>query len=763
MHRRATRNDKTPRTMPFHATVLQEENMNKRSACLVTLSSLLLLLMLFGRVLDTRPVQAGEGFDCANVSQIPLAECQALVAFYNATDGPHWIDRSGWLVTNTPCTWYGVICSSDHVTELALQENNLSGAVPAEIGDLASLQALRLHRNQLQSLPAEMGSLANLQVLGLSENQLSSLPPQIGNLGNLEGLHLSKNQLSSLPPQIGNLGNLRLLYLDNNQLSELPSEIGGLTRLYLLVLTDNQLSTLPSSIGDLDALCYLWVYGNRLTSLPAEIGDLDNICQLDLGNNYLSSLPPEIGNLTSLQELYLFYNQLTSLPPEISNLTYLFSLSLDHNQLSDLPAELGSLPRLYGLHLADNPLTGPIPALLTGLQNLRVLTFYRTDWCVPDDPVILAWLEGLSIVTGTGRVCGLPAGAFTGIVLDPQQQPLGGVEVALYQPLGNNLIGVTYTAGDGHYRFTDLGAGIEFRVHFADPAGAFTPEDFDDKPPWDIHTPVTVTLGMTRTGIDASLAAVAPPTILVHSDTGVVTANLWTGDVTINMANATFSDITVTRTVTCGGGTPPELVVLDKGTASGASSTYTMTTTGNDLYSATIPAGDQNEDAWLTIWVTCSGTTSPINVGDINLYDPIGHIKDRATGQPITGATVQLYYVPGWVPRTSLLDTRPDTCESDRSRPPGAPWSQPAPVGKGVLAFAYQSNPFLVPDVPQVLTDPAGQFGWDLSAACWFVKVTAPGYAPLVGPVFGVLSPITDLDLALLRPTDATLVPLIRR
>ena len=39
----------------------------------------------------------------------------------------------------------------------------------------------------------------------------------------------------------------------------------------------------------------------------------------------------------------------------------------------------------------------------------------------------------------------------------------------------------------------------------------------------------------------------------------------------------------------------------------------------------------------------------------------------------------------------------------------------------------------------------------------------APGYAPLVGPVFGVLSPITDLDLALLRPTDATLVPLIRR
>ena len=43
---------------------------------------------------------------CESVTEIPKTECEALVAFYNSTDGEHWKDNEGWLQTATPCDWY---------------------------------------------------------------------------------------------------------------------------------------------------------------------------------------------------------------------------------------------------------------------------------------------------------------------------------------------------------------------------------------------------------------------------------------------------------------------------------------------------------------------------------------------------------------------------------------------------------------------------------------------------------------------------------
>jgi len=49
--------------------------------------------------------------DCAVVTEIPVAECETLIALYNNTDGEHWSDNTGWNVTNTPCSWYGITCN----------------------------------------------------------------------------------------------------------------------------------------------------------------------------------------------------------------------------------------------------------------------------------------------------------------------------------------------------------------------------------------------------------------------------------------------------------------------------------------------------------------------------------------------------------------------------------------------------------------------------------------------------------------------------
>ena len=68
-------------------------------------------------------------------------------------------------------TWHGVTISSGRVTGLALPSNNLSGAIPAALGDMAELTSLDLSGNSLSgAVPAELGDLGALTSLDLSDN-----------------------------------------------------------------------------------------------------------------------------------------------------------------------------------------------------------------------------------------------------------------------------------------------------------------------------------------------------------------------------------------------------------------------------------------------------------------------------------------------------------------------------------------------------------------------------------------------------------------
>ena len=51
---------------------------------------------------------------------------------------------------------------------------------------------MNLNSNQLTSLPAEIGQLTSLEGLSLDRNQLTSLPAEIGQLTSLEGLYLGE-------------------------------------------------------------------------------------------------------------------------------------------------------------------------------------------------------------------------------------------------------------------------------------------------------------------------------------------------------------------------------------------------------------------------------------------------------------------------------------------------------------------------------------------------------------------------------------------
>ncbi len=163
-----------------------------------------------------------------SVNEIPQQEYQALRALYQSTNGAFWRNNTGWRDWNfnsqTPPEasilngWYGVTVVNKRVTELRLEENQLTGSIPTELGNLSNLEDLRLNYNQLTgSIPTELGNLSNLEDLWLNKNQLTgSIPQEVLNLRaekRLENPPYVKTQIPDVEFLLGN--NLDIDISDN--------------------------------------------------------------------------------------------------------------------------------------------------------------------------------------------------------------------------------------------------------------------------------------------------------------------------------------------------------------------------------------------------------------------------------------------------------------------------------------------------------------------------------------------------------------------
>ena len=188
----------------------------RKTAVLLAILTLVAALSSCGRnaaSADEIPPGQARSSTCAQREQA------ALIALYNATGGPDWHDNSNWLSQKPFSTWFGVTTASNGcVTRLDLQNNNLTGSIPPELGSLPMLQSLDLRNNNLGGpIPPELANASNLERLFLAPNNFTGcIPRQLVHLDKFFPQHLfdeiRRELLFPPSPDRSDLGDVDLYY-----------------------------------------------------------------------------------------------------------------------------------------------------------------------------------------------------------------------------------------------------------------------------------------------------------------------------------------------------------------------------------------------------------------------------------------------------------------------------------------------------------------------------------------------------------------------
>lgn len=336
---------------------------------------------------------------------ITLKERNALISFYNSTNGDKWNNNNGWKVPpleedgfskrGSENKWNGITIKKPykidevHVTDIYLEDQNLTGSIPKEIGDLQYLISIRLNNNNITGeLPFTLGNLKRLQVMEISGNDVTGvIPSAIGLMKSLLYLRLMNNKLyGTIPKEICNLSNLTHLWLSNNHLSgEIPREIKDMKKLMILALNNNYLTgEIPSEVFKLENLYAFNVSNNLLTgSIP------------DLPDSYV----PRPGSI----DFIVHDNYLTGTIPNTFSKFYIRS-SLGFNMLVFQEEGIDSNPySAFSAGRSDNLLPPNYLTQTTAPENLNVIN-KKKNLIISWTPIKTIFKNGYYIISfGTDK------------------------------------------------------------------------------------------------------------------------------------------------------------------------------------------------------------------------------------------------------------------------------------------------------------------------------------------------------------------------
>ena len=379
----------------------------------------------------------------------PIAEVhQNLSALYTATGGDSWHKKDRWNTEKIPTKdelrlWHGVDYQRGGLSKLHLQENNLQGSLPPEIGNLLELTELQLQGNSLSGpLPRNILQLKNLILFNFKDQELcapqdsefeawlKSIPlPVQGHicLGVLftdevndqsyplgtpiqplvlpaaatgvppitytlspalpQGLHFdaSTRTVRGTPTEITPPVSFTYTATD---VEENKDQLTFDIRVFPSISIETLRSALRALYVSTDGKNWTNKTGWDFTT-PPTLEDLANWYGVRIAQGQLNALTLQENNLVGM------------IPPELGQIAGLTELNLSSNFLSGpVPDELGDLSQLVRLYLNDTSLMGPLPQSLMQLNKLTTFFFDNANLCAPKDNEFQAWLNTISDIRG---------------------------------------------------------------------------------------------------------------------------------------------------------------------------------------------------------------------------------------------------------------------------------------------------------------------------------------------------------------------------
>lgn len=212
--------------------------------------------------------------------EISQLQKDALIAIYNATNGASWTKNTNWLSDEPVSEWHGVTVTGNKITKLNFYNNNLTGTLPSEIGNLTGLEYLSffIGNNLNGTLPPEVGNLTALRLLSFEFNNFTGeIPASYANLTQLRGFWFNNNQLSGELPDFLITSYPNLVFFDiafNNFQGTLP-DFTSLQTIRYIDISNNHFAyeDFSDQFNDYLTLYYSWSnssYYSPQTTLDSE-------------------------------------------------------------------------------------------------------------------------------------------------------------------------------------------------------------------------------------------------------------------------------------------------------------------------------------------------------------------------------------------------------------------------------------------------------------------------------------------------------------
>lgn len=380
---------------------------------------------------------AAPPFECTDAVDVPVAECDDLLEIYRLTvafrnwDAEH---LENWL-TPEVCTWAGVTCRDEHVTEI-----DLSGRSMRERPDILTrgtpldaiaprLEVLRAERSGLAGGVPRLQNFPRLVHLDLSHNELEGIAEAVGDeryrvafdvgldananggietrLGALEHIDLSHNKLFGMvTADVRKFENLVYLDLSGNEDLSGPMPRAFMQLEDLTTLRFNGTGMCESADDEWNAwAATLGLYAGTFVncgdayctdgSLVAGLGGPACRAIVDFfvhteGSGWTRRSgwfnPEFVAPVCDWYGVWCDENKQVislsvrnndvrgELPASLSDIATLQNINVNHNAVGGtIPRSLEQLPALRAIEARSNRMNGPLPAWLLDVPSLRVL------------------------------------------------------------------------------------------------------------------------------------------------------------------------------------------------------------------------------------------------------------------------------------------------------------------------------------------------------------------------------------------------------